>query len=88
MPIYAFIVLKIHNNAYLTYIHAYIHIITHITHVVNTYKHNNMKIPHKFRHIKVNFLQSVRLQVTYSCVVLINVNIKLKTQNYSYYCNP
>ena len=42
----------------------YIHIITHITHVVNTYKHNYIKIPHKFGHIRVNFLQSVRLQVT------------------------
>ena len=31
--IYAFIVLKMHNNAYPTYIHTYIHIITHITHV-------------------------------------------------------
>ena len=41
------------------------HIYTHITHVVNTYKHNYMKIPHKFGHIRVNFLQSIRLQVTY-----------------------
>ena len=53
-----------HNNAHLTYICTYIHIITHITHVVNTYKHNYMKILHKFGHIRVNFLQSVRLQVT------------------------
>ena len=53
-----------HNNAYPTYICTYIHIITHITHVVNTYKHNYMKIPHKFGHIRVNFLQSVRLWVT------------------------
>ena len=66
MLIYAFIVLKMHNNAYLTYICTYIHIITHITHVINTYKHNYMKIPHKFRHIRVNFLQSVRLQVTHT----------------------
>ena len=64
MPIYASIVLKMHNNAHPTYIHTYIHIITHITHVVNTYKYNYMKIPHKFGHIRVNFLQSVRLQVT------------------------
>ena len=62
---YASIVLKMHNNAYLTYICTHIHIITHITHVINTYKHNYMKIPHKFRHIRVNFLQSVRLQVTH-----------------------
>ena len=34
--IYAFIVLKMHNNAYLTYTCTYIHIITHITHVINT----------------------------------------------------
>ena len=53
-----------HNNAHLTYICTYIHIITHITHVVNTYKHNYMKMPHKCGHIRVNFLQSVRLQVT------------------------
>ena len=65
MCIYTSIVLKMHNNAYPTYICTYIHIITHITHVVNTYKHTYMKIPHKFGHIRVNFLQSVRLQVTY-----------------------
>ena len=71
-----------HNNAYLTYICTYIHIITHITHVVNTYKHNYMKIPHKFRHIRVNFLQSVRLQVTLGwiskaqhVIQLLHVNI-------------
>ena len=73
VPIYASIVLKMHNNAYLTYIRTYIHIITYITHVVNTYKYNYMKIPHKFGHIRVNFLQSVRLQVTYLLRNPINV---------------
>ena len=38
-----------HNNAYSTYICTYIHIITHIRHAINTYKHIfYMKIPDTF----------------------------------------
>ena len=40
-----------HNNAYSTYICTYIHTITPITHVINTYKHIfYMKIPDTFTH--------------------------------------
>ena len=67
-----------HNNAYLTYICTYIHIFTHITHIINTYKHIfYMKIPHNLDILypyyaygsivwdtRVNLLQLVRLQVT------------------------
>ena len=72
--IYAFIVLKMHNNAYLTYICTYIHIITCITHVINTYKHIfYMKIPDTFGHIRVNFLQAIRLQVTHTPFEFVGV---------------
>ena len=39
------------------------------------------------RHRQV-VLRSLYTKLLYSCVVLINVNIKVKIQNYSYYCNP
>ena len=34
-----------------------------------------MKIPHKFGHIRVNFLQSVRLQVTYAYETTMSIYI-------------
>ena len=86
MLIYAFMVLRMHNNAYLMYICTYTHIITHITHI-NNYKHIfYMKIPHTFGHIiliiciqehsmdtRVDFLQMVQLQVTHTPFEFVGV---------------
>ena len=70
---YMYFCISMHLYAYPTYVYTYRHIITHI------YTLYYIKIPHKFGHIvpkiciwehsigtRVDFLQSVRLQVTYA----------------------